>query len=172
MKNLVIENDCKQDIPRQLIRLLENEPRFKDGQEFWTQFKESFWPKNREETMKRFMELTEDDNVLCQTVFVDWMQLELVAELLCKLKSIGKKINFHILVYPSLEEQVKEYLGEYESDIAPDTEEYNDSYALREQFKKEMNQKLLDAIEYHNVYDLIELYHNKIDKRLTPEMFK
>jgi hypothetical protein len=172
MKNLILENDCEQDIPEELMELIENESIFSDGQEFWTQFKESFWPENREETMRRFMELNEDDNVLCQTVFVDWMQLELVVELLCKLKSIGKKINFHILVYPSLEEQIKEYLDEYESDITPDTDEYDDSPSLRTQFKKEMNQKLLEAIEYHNIYDLIELYHYGNNKKLTPEMFK
>ena len=101
MKNLILENDNEQDgIPKRLQSILDK-GMFAEDQEFWFGFKIAFYPENRESTMKRFMTLEDGGNIICQTVFLGWMQLELVIKLLIKLKEAGKKVNFHILVPPS-----------------------------------------------------------------------
>lgn len=163
MKNLILENDNEQDgIPTRLSWVLEN--RFLEDREFWFSFNTAFWPENREESVNRFMSLEDDGNIICQTVFDRWMQLELVVELLLKLKSVGKKINFHIHV-PDLKEDMQDYLNESESELTPDTDEYNDSHSLRIEFKRGMDKKLIEVMDYHNIYNLrkrdSELLHSK-----------
>lgn len=152
MKNLILENDNEFDgIPDRLKYILEDQ--FLENREFWFSFRTAFWPKEREETMKRFASLESGDNIICQTVFDGWMQLELVVELLLKLKVMDKKINFYIVI-PDLHENIQDYFDEYESELTPNTEEYNDSPKLRREFKKQMDQKMVDVLEYHSIYNL------------------
>jgi hypothetical protein len=175
MKNLVLENDCEIDIPEELQEILKF--KFKEGRELWTQFKCAYWPENRKETLKRLSELTPEDNLICQTVFVDWQQLEILTNVLYDFKKLKKKINFYIHVAPGLNYHIKEYLDDYKSDICPDTEEYNDSPKLRDKFKKSMNKKMLSVLDYHNVYDLhrrckYEEHFDEYCTRVTSETIK
>jgi hypothetical protein len=152
MKNLILENDNEFDgIPDKLSSILETQ--FLENREFWFSFRTAFYPKEREETMKRFASLESGDNIICQTVFDGWMQLELVVELLIKLKEMGKKINFYIVI-PDLKENIQDYFDEYESELTPNTEEYNDSPSLRKEFKKQMDQKMVEVLDYHSIYNL------------------
>ena len=152
MRNLILENDCEQDIPEELNWVLEK--KFKEGREYWTQFKTAFYPENRQETIDKFLALKPEDNVICQTVFNGWLQLELVIDLLFLLKEKDVRINFYILTYPSLEEKLNEYLEAYESEIAPNTEKFNENPKLRRVFKEKMDGRLKESLEYHNVYDI------------------
>lgn len=170
MKNLILENHGEIDLPEEIKDILE-EGMFAEDREYWYWFFDAFYPENRENTMKRFMSLEEGGNIVCQTVFDGWMQLELVVELLVKLKELNKKVNFHIFVYSGLGSEIQEYLDEYESELVPNTEEYNDDWKLRREFKQGMNEKLREVLEYHNIYDLSNLYHYDETKLLTVDDF-
>lgn len=65
----------------------------------------------------------------------------------------GKKINFYIVI-PDLKENIQDYFDEYESELTPNTEKYNDSPSLRREFKKQMDQKMIEALDYHSIYNL------------------
>ena len=157
MKNLILENDCMQDIPKSLQRILET--KFLENREYWTQFSSSYWPEKREVTCKRFEALEEGDNIICATVFDGWQQLEIMALILAK---CPKRINFYILIY-DLQEQIEEYLEARESDITPNTDKYNDSWELRKQYKEQMNSLVKLILKIHNVYQLSK-YDDEIKK--------
>lgn len=152
MKNLILENDCEQDIPKELQEILKH--KFKEGREIWSQFKSAYWPENRKTTLERLLRLTEEDNLVCQTVFVDWQQLEILAEVLYGFMQKGKKINFYLMVTPGLNYHIKKYLNACESNITPNTKKYDDNPKLRKEFKSEMNTKVLEVLDYHNIYDM------------------
>jgi hypothetical protein len=157
------------DIPEELIRWLDRNG--VENRELWTHFKQSFWPENRKATLERFAAITPEDNVYCATVFDGWMQLELMIEMLHGFIAKGKKINFHVMVAPDLHHHIKEYLEEYESELTPDTDEYDNDYKLRREFKNEMNKKLFEVIKFHNICDL-ERYGEKKTIRVTKTSLK
>jgi predicted ester cyclase len=157
MKNLILENDCMQDIPKTLQRILET--KFTENREYWVQFSSSYWPENRDKTFERFKTLEEGDNVVCATVFDGWQQLEIMALILA---SCPKRINFYILVY-DLQGQIEEYLSVSESDITPNTAKYNDSWELRRKFKEDMNNLVKLILKIHNIYQLSR-YEDEVKK--------
>lgn len=159
MKNLILENWCKQDIPDKLLPILEKY--FPDNQEYWFQFQSSYWPVNRQKTLDRFNALETDDNIICSTVFDGFLQLEIMAVILNQIPG-DKVLNFYIQIY-NLKNSIQEYLKQRESEYMPNTDEYNDSPQLRIEFKKDMNKQILKAIERHNIYH-ISLYGKEITK--------
>lgn len=174
--NLILENHHKQDIPEKMQKKLET--RFIENRELWLHFHEAFWPENKGESLKRFLSLTTGSNIVAQTVFVDFGQLELMAETLLLLKEKKIKINVY-LSCGGLHRQIIKYLEKNESDITPNSEEYDNSYELREAFKKEMNKKVYIAISYHKIYDMDYWDYDEngkiidiIDKRVTRKSLK
>lgn len=153
MKNLVLNNYHEQDMEKDFRAFLKNN--FTENQEIWLHFQTAFWPENREASFTRFLSLKSGDNILCRTVFDGYGQLELMVNLLCELKKYSKKLNIYIS-HPSLAKEIKKYLDKSESELTPQTDWYNDSYIRREKFKKTANKKLLEAISFHNVYQLTQ----------------
>ena len=158
-KNLILENWCEIDIPRELQRVLKD--KFTENREIWTQFQTAFYPENREETKRRFAELETGDNIVCQTVFDGFMQLELMASLLM-LSQIKPGLNIWIYHY-SLQEEIERYFGKLESELTPNSDEFNDSPEKRKEFKKNMNFLVEQALKKHNVYQLSK-YEDEIVK--------
>lgn len=136
------------DIPRSLQFILEK--KFKENREYWTYFKEAFWPENRKDTIERLSKLTPSDNLICQTVFDGFLQLELIIELLHSFIKKDIKINFYILVGPNLVYNLEEYYEDNESRLCPENATWDD----QKKFKKKMNEKLLEVLDYHNIYDM------------------
>lgn len=149
MINLIIENSGPQDFPEELTTLLENN--FKENREIWYFFGEAFWPKNRKETHQRFMALPEGSNIICDHTFDGYQQVELMIDLLSEFKRIGKKVNVYIY-NPCLDVNFKEFIEGRFSSIEP--EEIENDYELRKEFKRDMNKKFFDILEYHEVYQM------------------
>lgn len=145
MKNLVILNYNEFD--EQLLGVLKDQ--FTVNREVWNFFHEAFWPENREKSVERFYSLSNGDNIICQTVFDGFQQLELVAAVLIKLMTQEKKINFYV-INPDLKTRILEYLYQNRSDI----EDSDISYEESKRFKNEMNNMVCIALNYHNVYNL------------------
>jgi len=153
IENLILENDCEIDIPDTMQEILKHS--FLENRHIWTQFKEMYWPKNRTESMEVFFNLPAGANIVTQTVFVDWQQLEIMVLVLEQMMDKNIPINLYVLIEGvGLIEKIKKYLSDYESDICPDTDEYNFSPKKREKFKQDMNKKLLKVIRFHKVYDM------------------
>jgi hypothetical protein len=148
--NLVIDNDGPQDFPETLTKILEHN--FKEEREIWYWFNEAFWPENESVTIKKFMDLKEGSNIICEHTFVDYQQMELLINLLYKFKKVNKPISLYIY-NPILPEILKDYIDKYECDFSPkDLGDESDS--SNKKFKEEMNSRLYDVIEYHSVYQM------------------
>ena len=156
-KALVLENGFVIDIPKELIRFLD---RGKVDWE-WYDMREKFWPENRKETVKYFTGLPEGQVLICHTVFDGYQQLELMIELLHKLKE--KKFTFKIMqgmlcnnLLKFLKEETssitpKEYDKELERDDLTD-EECDAIYEKTYEFKRQMNKKFEEVLAAHEVY--------------------
>lgn len=153
MKNLIIEDDHEiNGLPIRLKHILES--RFKDNREVWYDFGRSYYPDNREETLSRFFSLTTGDNIVCQTVFVDFQQLEIMIDILVDMKEkYDISVNFYIHCY-DLKEEFKRYISMMEAEFTPNTDEYNDSPNLRRQYKLDLDMKFEYVIKNHNIYEL------------------
>lgn len=156
MKNLILENWGMQDIPKGLQRILETD--FTENREYWTQFQKSWYPENREVTTQRFVDLETGDNIICETVFEDWQQLELISLLLMQSK-IKEGLNIYIKISNGLQWQIQEYFDESHSDIEDNY--YDKTPEQRMSFKNDMNKVVLGVLVKHNVYDL-----NRYEKTL------
>lgn len=167
MKNLIIENWCEQDIPRELQK--EMQTKFIENREIWTQFQSSYHPKNREATIERFKALQTGDNIVCQTVFEDFQQLEIMAMILMR-DDIQPGLNFYIYIHGILDEQIQEYLDKYESDCTPLTDEYNDSPKLRREFKLKMDRLVKQTLEKHNIINATK--YDDLTARMMADQFK
>ncbi len=169
MKNLVLNNHHPQDQDKRFAKFLETH--FTENQEIWDHFEDAFWAENEKETIKRFSSLKTGDNILCHTVFVDYQQLELMILLLYGFVEKGIKINVYISCY-QLVEELNDCFNEYESSICPDTKEYDDDYELRRKFKKDINEKMLKSLDFHNIYELNEIYfdHEKPSEIRSTDM--
>lgn len=155
MKALVLENGFIIDIPEELTRYLE---RNKVDWE-WYDMRQKFWPENREETFKFFAGLPEGQVLMCHTVFDGYQQLELMIQLLYKLRN--KKFTFKIM-QGCLCDNLLKFLAEEESSITPKEllkeleldltdEEAEGIYEKIYDFKKEMNKKFEDVLASHNI---------------------
>lgn len=172
VKNLVLNNYHLMDMEKEFKDFLKKN--FTENQEIWAHFQEAFWPENRKETINKFLSLKTDDNVLCRTVFDGYQQLELMVNLLSELKKQKIKLNVYIS-NPCLVKNFKDYLDKYESDITPNTQEYDDDPDLREKFKLDMNKKFLDVLSYHKIYELREFlggYRKEYITKITKAMLK
>lgn len=156
MKTIVLENGFEQDIPEELIRYLD---RNKIEWE-WLDMRFRFWPENRVETMKMFTDYPKGQEFICNTVFDGFQQLELMVEMLHKLRDK----NFTIKIqHPCLPKNLLEFLDERESSITPDIlekklndatsqQESKDAHNKIKAFKESMNRKFKDVLKYHNIY--------------------
>jgi hypothetical protein len=152
MKTLVIENWQMQDIPDELQDILDKGKVYLGELDYWTSFYKAFWPENRKETYKRFLSLENGDNIIAQTVFEDFQQLELMSMLLNKLTE-EKDIRLNVyIVFLSLKDELNTFFEKAQSSITPQTPEYDDSYELRLEYKRSMNREVLNAIRNHNLY--------------------
>ncbi len=158
MKNLVLNNYNQFDQDERFAKFLETH--FTENQEKWNHFQEAFWKENKEKTLERFSSLESGDNILCHTVFDGWQQLELMLFLLHGYISKNIKLNIYIS-HRELIQTFNDFFNEYESSICPDTKEYDESPALRKKFKKDVNAKMLEVLEYHNVHELHERYFDR-----------
>ena len=155
-KALVLENGFIIDIPEELTRYLE---RNKINWE-WYDMREKFWPENREETFKFFAGLPEGQELYCHTVFDGYQQLELVIQLLHKLKD--KKFTFKIM-HGCLCDDLLKFLAKDESSITPKElekrleedltdKECDKIYKKIYAFKKEINKQFEEVLSAHNIY--------------------
>src|SRR5690242_14329118 len=113
MKTIVLENGQHQEIPEELIRYLDR------NKIEWEHINMigRFWPENRKETFNMFSNYPEGQEFICNTVFEDFQQLELMVELLHKLRD--KKFTVKIQ-HPCLPKNLMEFYEEAESSITPD----------------------------------------------------
>lgn len=155
-KAIVLENGFIIDIPEELIRYLD---RNKINWE-WYDMREKFWPENREETFKFFAGLPEGQELYCHTVFDGYQQLELVIQLLHKLKD--KKFTFKIM-HGYLCDDLLKFLAKDESSITPKElekrleedltdKECDKIYKKIYAFKKEINKQFEEVLSAHNIY--------------------
>lgn len=155
-KALVLENGFIIDIPEELTRYLE---RNKIDWE-WYDMRRKFWPENREETFRFFAGLPEGQMLICHTVFDGYQQLELMIELLHKLKD--KKFTFKIM-QGCLCDNLLRFLAKEESSITPREleskleEDLSDKecravYQQIYDFKKDMNKKFEEVLAAHDIY--------------------
>lgn len=142
-KAIVLENGFIIDIPNEMKEYLKTH---KIEWE-WYDTRFSFWKENREATVKYFSNLPKGQLLICSTVFDGFQQLELFINLLHKLKD--KNFSFKIM-HGCLCNDFIDFLDEYESSITP--KELDDYPDKREDFKKEMNQKFFEVLQYHNIY--------------------
>ncbi len=163
MKNLILNNYHPIDQNKRFLSFIENN--FIENQEIWNHFQEAFWKENRKETIKRFFSLHSGDNILCHTVFVRFAQLELMINLLYEFIEKDIKISFYISSH-ALIETLNKFYNKYESEICPDIPKYNNNPDLREEFKNDINAKLLKVLDYHNIYELDELFYD--EEKPTP----
>lgn len=160
-KAIVLENGFKMDIPEGLTSYLHEE-----GIEWkWYDMRERFWPENREETIKYFSSLPIGQKLYCHTTFDGWQQLELMIQLLYKLKE--KKFELHIM-NPSLCNNLRKFLEESESSICPNTKEYNDSPKKREKLKNEVVLQFYTVMNTHKIFWLN--YHRDIQLRTMEDI--
>lgn len=175
-KALVLENGFVQDIPKQLIRYLDRE---KIEWE-WYDMRTRFWPENREATFTFFSELPEGQELICNTTFDGYAQLELMIELLYKLRH--KHFTFKI-EHGCLCDGLLEFLNEKESSISPreldkalegdlTDEECDEVYEKLYQFKRDMNQKFFDVLQAHEVYWISRRFDTGIGLLKTLEDIK
>lgn len=162
MKALVLENGLEIDIPKDLIKYLKkNKIEWK-----WFDMRERFWPENKAKTIKLFSELPKGQVLICDTVFDGYQQLELMIQLLHKLKD--KEFIFKI-IHPCLPNSLIKFYEEEESSITPkeltnkleSDEDLTDKqldkiYEEIYSFKKEINHKFIEVLEYHNIIWLDE----------------
>lgn len=155
-KALVLENGFIIDIPESLIRYLEwNKVDWE-----WYDMRQKFWKENREKTFKFFAGLPEGQELYCHTVFDGYQQLELMIQLLYKLRD--KKFTFKIM-QGCLCDNLLKFLSEEESSITPNEllkelerdltdEECDVIYEKIYDFKKDINKKFEDVLASHNIY--------------------
>lgn len=155
-KTLVLENGFVIDIPEQLTRYLE---RNKINWE-WYDMRQKFWLENREETFKFFAGLPKGQTLICHTTFDGYQQLELMIQLLHKLKD--NNFTFKIM-HGCLCNDILKFLSEEESSITPKElekkleedltdEECHAIYEKIYNFKKEMNKKFEEVLVAHEIY--------------------
>jgi len=155
-KAIILENGFERDIPEELIGYLDNR------KISWQHYdmREKFWPTNRAETIDFFSSLPEGQLLVCHTVFEDFQQLELMIELLYKLKH--KKFTLKIM-HGCLAEDLLKFYEEKESSITPreleeelegdlSDKQVNLAYQKIYKFKKEINTKFLEVLSSHNIY--------------------
>jgi hypothetical protein len=170
MKAIVLENGQHQEIPEELIQYLDR------NKIEWEHINmiARFWPENRKNTFEMFSNYPEGQVFICNTVFDGFQQLELMVELLHKLKD--KKFIIKIQ-HPCLPKNLMEFYDEIESSITPDELELEmsgafDSDESREVFKKikafkqNMNQKFEDVLKFHDIYWL-RVYGNREGIKLS-----
>ncbi|HMY42151.1 MAG TPA: hypothetical protein PLW92_03750 [Chitinophagales bacterium] len=156
-KALVLENGFVIDIPEELIRYLDrNKIKWE-----WYDMREKFWQENREETFKFFAGLPEGQELYCHTVFDGYQQLELMIQLLYKLRN--KKFTFKIM-QGCLCDNLLKFLAEEESSITPkelekrledddlSNKDCDEIYERIYAFKKEMNKKFEEVLSSHNIF--------------------
>ncbi len=155
-KVLVLENGFEFDIPEELRSHLSH-----NNIEFdWYDTRCCFWKENRETTFEFFSNLPTGKQLYCHTTFDGFQQLELFIELLHKLKD--KNFTLKIM-HGSLADGFIVFYNERESSITPkelekeldDTETHEDLVNVRNKildFKKEMNKKFLEVLEFHDIY--------------------
>lgn len=165
MKNLVLNNFTQHEMDEELKSILEK--KFIENREIWYQFQTGFYPENREATIARFLQLEKGDNIVCQTTFLDYQQLELIAILLTDGK-MPAGLNIYIC-RPDLKEDLQEYFDKLESDITPESDKYNDSPPLRRAFKETMNNIVKATLVKHNVFHLSR--HRGITKQIHLQDF-
>ena len=155
-KALVLENGFIIDIPEELIRYLERN----NIDWEWYDMRQKFWKENREETFKFFAGLPEGQVLICSTVFDGYDQLELMIQLLHKLKD--KKFTFKIM-HGCLCDNLLKFLAKEESSITPkelesklkedlSDEECRAIYQQIYDFKKDMNKKFEEVLVAHDIY--------------------
>jgi len=140
MKAIVLENGFERDIPKRLLKYMKRN----DIEFTHYDMRERFWPDNRDETLKFFNELPEGQLFCLSTVFDGFMQLELMINLLTKLKD--KNFEIRMSVY-SLPNSFIEYIDEWRSEIADD----NLSYEEEKKFKLAMNKKFEEVLVNHKI---------------------
>ena len=91
-KAIVLENGFIIDIPEELIRYLEKNKIQWD----WYDMRGKFWPENQKATVGFFTDLPKGQLLICSTVFDGYQQLELMIQLLYKLRE--KSFIFQIVV--------------------------------------------------------------------------
>lgn len=142
MKAIVLENGFERDIPKSLLKYM------KRGDIEFTHYdmRKRFWPENREETLKFFSNLPEGQLFCLSTVFDGFMQLELMIQLLTKLKD--KKFEIRMSTY-SLPHAFVEYLDEPRSELVDEDDEL--SYQEELDFKLAMNKDFENILVNHKI---------------------
>jgi len=154
-KALVLENGYVIDIPDTLVRYLS----LKKIKWKWYDMRQKFWPENKEKTLRFFENLPDGQMIFCHTVFEDFQQLELMIELLHKLRH--KNFTFKIM-HGCLCDDLIKFLNETESSITPKEleskleetltdEECDVIFKQIESFKTEMNKKFEEVLSHHNI---------------------
>lgn len=146
MKTLVLENGMIIDIPKELIKFLD---RNKIEWE-WFDMRRRFFPENRKKTLEFFSNLPEGQVLICSTVFDGYQQLELMIQLLHKLKK--KKFVFKIM-QDCLCDNLLKFLAEEESSITP------------KEFNRELEQENLTKAECDAIYEKIYSFKKEINKQ-------
>lgn len=165
-KTIILENGHIQDIPEELIRFLE---KYEKQEWEWYDMRQKFWPENREKTIGFFAGLPEGQHLACHTVFDGFQQLELMIQLLHKLKD--KKFVFYIM-QGMLCNNLLEFLDKNESSITPKEldellegnltdEECEAIYEQIYEFKRNINKQLEEVLSSHEVY-WVKPYGEKI----------
>lgn len=155
-KAIVLENGFIIDIPEELIRYLEKNKIRWD----WYDMREKFWPENQKATVGFFTDLPKGQLLICSTVFDGYQQLELMIQLLYKLRE--KSFTFKIM-QGCLCNNLLDFLAEEESSITPKEleaefeknltdEECDAIYEKIYDFKKEINRQFVEVLQSHNVY--------------------
>lgn len=150
MKSLILMNNHEIDTEKDFLDLIKEQF---PGAIYWPHFQEAFWPENKKETLGRFSKLKTGDNLACHHTFVDFQQLELMANLLHAAMWDETKLNVYIM-HPALDKKIGEYLRKEESDIAPDMQVFHAYPNLRKSFKVAMNRIVREVMKYHNIYQL------------------
>lgn len=160
---IVLENGFEIDIPKTLIEYL----RRRDIDWQWYDMRQRFWTENREETLKYFSELPKHQLLVCSTVFDGYQQLELMVQLLYKLKH--KNFTFKIMNGFLCNDLVKFY--EYcESSICPNTKTYNDSPDKREKFKQNINKQFIEVLQAHNIFQIQKYQEDDISLKTLEDV--
>lgn len=166
MKTLILENEHEDFIPKEVLAIAEK--KF-PGFEKWGRFNIAFWPENREAALARLASLKDGDNLLMKHVFHGYFQLEMMIVFLDQMATRGTKLNLYLVRSLVLEELIR-YLDQEESELCPcGSKGWPMGMPACESFKKEMNIKLLRALEFHCIYDVSDLGMDRKDwqKRIT-----
>ena len=157
-KVIILENGNEFDMPSKLKRYLDSN---KIEWELYD-MRQRFWPENEKETIKFFSELPKNQEFILETVFNGFQQLELMIELLYKLRN--KEFTIKIL-HPCLFENLVTWLKTKESEITPkelekplydmsreySDEELDETYEKIYAFKSELIQKFSWVLSSHNI---------------------